>query len=109
LSLPRHGHQLELSILGHRVFVLLSEKPSRHEDVDARREEGRILGVLEFEERDSPRILLAAKDELGLFLSLRFVTPHGHRDRQQDGHDGQRDEQGGHRVSPFAAPLGLTA
>jgi hypothetical protein len=33
------------------------------------------------------------------------VTPHGHRDRQQDRHDGERNQQGGHRVTALRATI----
>jgi len=91
----------ELTVLRHRVLVFLAQVASFHERVDARRKSVRDVCVLESKEGDRARVLLAAKHELGLFFPLRFVAPYRHRDRKQDGHDRQRDEQRGHGVSAF--------
>jgi hypothetical protein len=94
-------YQLELATFGHRVLVLLTKEPALDEGVDTGRERVWDVRVLVPEERNRPRVLLSAKDELGFFLAAGLVPPDRHRDREQNSHDGERDQQGRHRVSAF--------
>ena len=94
-ELQRH----ELAVFRHRVLVFLAQEPVLDQKVDARGKGVRQVGVLEPEEGDRARVLLAAENELGLLFPLRLVTPDRHRDRQQNGHDGERDEQRRHGIS----------
>ena len=89
----------ELAVFRHRVLVFLAQEPVLDQKVEARGQCVRQVGVLEPEEGNRARVLLAAEDELGLFFPLRLVTPDWHRDRQQNGHDGERDEQRRHGIS----------
>ena len=60
-------------------------------------------GGLPLIEHDGPRVLLAAEDQLGLALALRRVVPHRERHRQHETHDGENDEQSGHREALLSA------
>jgi hypothetical protein len=54
-------------------------------------------------QRQGPRVLLATKDELRLFLPLRHLTPGGHRHGHEDGHDAHGYEQRCHRITIVSA------
>jgi len=90
--------QGELAVGRHRVLVLLAQEPALDERVDARGKGIRDVRVFEFEESDRAGVLLATEDQLGFFFASRFVPPDRHRDRQQDRHDGESNQQGRHRV-----------
>ncbi len=94
-ELQRH----ELAVFRHRVLVFPAQEPVLDKKVDARGKCVGQVGVLEPEKGDRARVLLAAENELGLLFPLRLVTPDRHRDRQQNGHDGERDEQRRHGIS----------
>ena len=52
---------------------------------------------------DGAGVLFTAEDQLGFFLALRHLLPRRHGRRREHRHDGQRDEQGGHRIPGFVA------
>jgi hypothetical protein len=89
----------ELAILRHRILVFPAQEPVLDQKVDARRKRVRDVLVLELEKGDRPRVLLAAKDQLGFFFALRLVAPDRHQDRQQDSHNREGHQKGRHRVS----------
>jgi hypothetical protein len=99
----RAADDLEFTVGDHGIFVLLPEESSLHEHVDAWRQGVGDVRVLETEERNCPGVLLAAKNELRFFFPPRFYPPDGHCDRQKDGPDRERHEQGRHGVPSFAA------
>jgi hypothetical protein len=80
---------------GDRVFEFLADVTPLDQCVETRRQ-GLRLRVVEPNRAD---VLLPAKHELGFFLALGLVTPHGHRDGHQDRHHGERHEQRRHRVT----------
>jgi hypothetical protein len=97
-------HHLEFPIFRHGVFVLFPKVPAIDQHVDARWKRVGNVRVLEPVKRNRTRVLLAAEGQLGFFLSTGFLTPDGHEDRHQNPHDGQRDKQRRHRVTPLAPP-----
>ena len=107
--LTTDANHLELAALRHRVLVLLAQEPTLDERVDARREGIGDVRVLGSKEGDGAGVLLAAEDELGFFLPLRLVPPDRHRHRHQNRHDGERDEQGRHRVPALPLVISKTA
>jgi len=102
-GLPSDRQDDELAVLRHRVLVFLAQKPALDEHVDARRPGIRVVLVLVFEESNRARVLLAAPDELSFLLAASLMPPDRHGDRHQNRHNSQRDQQGGHRVTPLAA------
>lgn len=92
------GRNRDEVFAGDRVFEFLADVTALDQDVDAG---GQRLG-LRVVEPNRADILLPAEDELGFFLALRLVTPHGHRDRHQHRHHGKRHEQRRHRVACLA-------
>jgi len=92
-------HDLEFAVRAHRVFVLLPKISPVYEHVEARWKGVRHVGVLESVQGDRPRVLLAAEDKLGLLFASGLMPPDRHRDREQNGHNGQRNQQGSHCVS----------
>ena len=84
----------ELAAGSHRIGVGAAQKPPLDKGLDV----GWVgAGGLPLIEHDGPRVLLAAEDQLGLALALRRVVPHRERHRQHETHDGENDEQSGHR------------
>jgi hypothetical protein len=99
--------QQELAVLRHRVFVFLPEIPPLDEHVDARRQRQATapaqLTHLEVVEGNRAGVLFASEYEFSFLLSTGLLAPHGHRDRHQDRHDRERDEQSRHGVTPRVA------
>ena len=99
----RHGlageNRLEI-VLRDRILVPLPEKVLLDEDIERRRIR---VGVLSPEQANSPRVLLAAENQLLFLLALRDLLPDGHRDRHHDGHDAHGDEQSGHRIAALTS------
>jgi hypothetical protein len=83
-----------------RVLPLLAEVSLRDENVDI----NRIGVVLDLEERDRARVLLAAEDQLELLLAHRLLAPSGQRGAHPDGRDGHRDEQHDQDVPAIVQP-----
>ena len=80
-----------------RILVLLAKETLLHEDVDVRRKVSRAhLPLIEVYRA---RVLLAAEDELRLFLPLHLMAPHRHRHRHQEHHDSDAHQQCSHRKS----------
>jgi hypothetical protein len=91
--------QLELAVRRHRILVLLAEKALVDEHVDIRRPGAGAVTALP--ETDGADVLLAAENQLRFLLSLRLMTPRGEDSAHEDGHDGERHEQGRHGVAPL--------
>ena len=90
----------ELAADSHRIAVGAAQKPALDKGLDS----GWVgAGGLPLVEHDGPRVLLAAEDQLGLALALRRVVPHRERHRQHEAHDGENDEQSGHREALLSA------
>src|SRR5258705_12788348 len=66
---------------------------SVQEDIEVRLKRVRVLAL---EKCDRPRVLLTAEDQLGFLLTLRGGAPRGQRHREENRHDGQRNEQRRH-------------
>ncbi len=96
-------HERKFPILCHGVLVLLAKIAAFDQCFNAGRIDVPGLLILPTVEGDSAGVLFAPEHELGFLLSTRFLTPDRHRDRHQDGHNGQRYQQGRHRVTPLAA------
>jgi hypothetical protein len=106
------GHHDEFPVLRHWILVFLAQEPLLHKQINTGRQDHAALPLLphlEPVERDRARVLLAAPHQLSFLLPTGLLTPDRHRDRHQDRHDGQRHEQGRHRVTPLAEdPRALT-
>ncbi len=90
--------RLKFAVLRHGILVFFTKVASLNENLDTRRK----AAILQLVEADGSRVLLASKHELELFLPLGLKTP-GRQGRQhKNGHDGQRDQQGGHRVATLS-------
>ena len=106
-GLLRGDQDLKLSVLAHRVRVLLAEEPLVDQHVDSGGKAARA--ELALIEGDGAGVLLAAEDQLRLFLADGLVPPHGHRHGHHDAHDGDAHEERGHRVAVGAVePVALT-
>ena len=81
--------QLEFSVSGHRVLVLLSQEVLGQKDVEIRR---KCVRVLALKKRDRPRVLLAAEDQLGFLFTLRGGAPGREGHAQEDRHDRHADQ-----------------
>lgn len=57
------------------------------------------------EQANRARVLLAAENELFLFLAGRHVGPYGHQGAHQHGHDAHADQQRGHRIAAVSPAL----
>ena len=83
------------------VLVLFAKETLLHEDVDVRRKVSRPhLSLIEVYRA---RVLLAAEDELRLFLPLHLMAPDRHRHRHQQHHDSDAHQQCSHRKSALTA------
>jgi hypothetical protein len=84
-----------------RVFVLLPQEFLLDEHVECRR-----VRVRKFPLEHANRVcdLLAAEDQLFFLLALNHLFPDRHDDGHHRGHDGDADNQGGHRVAVMRAP-----
>jgi hypothetical protein len=71
-----------------------------NQNVHGRWQRARAGAPLEHADRAS--VLLAAKDQLGLFLALGHLVPDRHHHRQHDAHDAHRNQQRDHGVSRAA-------
>lgn len=90
----------ELAVGRHGIPIFLPQVFPLHEDVEARREGVSVLGP---EERNSPGVLLATKDELRLFFATRQMAVGRHRDRHEHRHHCDAHEEGGHGIATLAA------
>ena len=98
-------NRAELAIRRHRIFVLLPEVASLHEDVEARRE---VVSVLGSKEGDRTSVLFSPKRQLRFLFTTGKMAPGGQRHGHEDGHDGEADEQRRHRITPLVFPTLLT-
>src|SRR5690606_4545208 len=87
-----------------RILVLAAQVAFLDQEVDAGRMGARDAPLVE---RDRMRVLLQTEQQLFFTLALRLLGPHGHRDAQQQHHDGDGDQQGGHRVASLVLTLAL--
>jgi hypothetical protein len=84
-------------VVGDRILEFLAKEPLLDEQVETWREgAGTILAL---EEADRPRVLFAAKHELGFLFALRDLFPDRHRDGHHDSHDAETDNQHHHRIA----------
>jgi hypothetical protein len=71
-----------------------------HECIDARRILPPVPGLKQV---DRARVLLAAKGEFRLLLTLHLLPPHGQQRGHDDGHDRDAYQHRRQRVSTLAA------
>ena len=90
-------YRLELAVGGHRIFVLLAEELLLHQHVDVGR--AGAGAHASFPQADGADVLLAAENQLRLFLALGLVTPRRKGGAHQDGHHGQAHQQSRHGIS----------
>lgn len=89
---PQDGELLA----GHGVEILLSQEALLDQVLDVGRRRTRELPLIQGQRVG---VLLEAEQQFLLALPLLLLTPHGHGDGHQDQHDGDPDEQDGHRVA----------
>jgi hypothetical protein len=88
-------------IIRDRILEFLAQVPLLDEQIETwRKHAGTVLAL---EEADRPRVLFAAKHELGLFFTLRHLLPDRHGGGHHDGHDADADNQHHHRVAVFGS------
>lgn len=89
---PQDGEVLA----GHGVEILLPQESLLDQFLDVGWRRARKLPLIQSQ---CVGILLEAEQQFLLALPLLLLTPHGHGDGHQDQHDGDPDEQDGHRVA----------
>jgi hypothetical protein len=80
-----------------RILELAAQEALFNQDIEIRRKSARPCAPLE--QADGPRVLLAAKDQLGFLFALRHLMPHRHGNREHDAHDAHRNQERDHRES----------
>jgi hypothetical protein len=95
-------NRLKVRAAGDGVFVQLADEAAFFQDVETGR---KTTGPTRIQ-LDRVCVLLAAKDQLSLALTLCRSLPDRQRDAQHDGHHAQPDEQGRHRIAALAARHG---
>jgi hypothetical protein len=84
----------------HWIFVLLAQEFLFDQHVDAWRIRVRELLL---KHPDGVRDLFTSEDKLFFLFALHHLLPGRHRHRHHDGHDGNADEQGRHRIACIRA------